>query len=213
MKCETYNLEDKKKGSIAVSDDVFALAWNNDLVHQSMTAHLENTRQKIAHTKGTGDVRGGGKKPWRQKGTGRARHGTIRSPLWRGGGITFGPTLEKVFGKKINKRMKVKALFTVLSKKLEDGEVIFVDTLALKEAKTKEAKTLMDNLSGYVENVMEKKVLFVPASENKDFQKAVRNIKNASAVRPESLNVYDLLKNKYVVFDIASVEEMEKHFK
>src|SRR6056297_1135485 len=124
MKTDVYKLEKDKKGSVTLDDAVFDVSWNNDLVYQAITTHRANNRQKIAHTKGTSEVRGGGRKPWRQKGTGRARHGTIRSPIWKGGGVTFGPSRRKKFGKKLNKKMKRKALFSVLSKKLDEGEVI-----------------------------------------------------------------------------------------
>lgn len=212
MKQETYNLKEDKKGSIAVPDAVFALDWNNDLVHQSLTAHKANARQRIADTKGTSEVSGGGRKPWRQKGTGRARVGTIRSAIWRGGGITFGPSIKEKYGRKLNKKMKTKALFTVLSKKLEEKEMLFVDSLDLENGKTKEAEEVINQLEKYIEDIKEKKILFVPSSENKAFSTAVRNIKNARAISPKSLNIYDLLISKYIIFDRKSVKETEKHF-
>lgn len=212
MKCETYNLKENKKGSVTIDDAAFGLDWNEALVHQSLVTQESNSRQKIAHTKGTGEVQGGGRKPWRQKGTGRARAGTIRSAIWKGGGTTFGPRIEKKYGKKLNKKMKTKALFSALSKKLEEKEVYFVESLKLENYKTKEAKNLLDNLSQYVEDIKGKKVLFVSSSENKQFAMAIRNIKNAQAIRPESLNIQDLLSFKYIIFDRNSIKETENHF-
>jgi large subunit ribosomal protein L4 len=212
MKSKLYNLAENKEEDVVINDAIFSLDWNNDLVYQSLVAHRANTRQKIAHTKGTSDVSGGGRKPWRQKGTGRARHGTIRSPLWKGGGVTFGPRIEKEYEKKINKKMKKKAFFTVLSKKLEEGEIYFVESLRLENGKTKEAENIINNLSKNIKDIKEKNVLFIPSLENKNFAVAVRNIEKTKAIRPESLNIYDLLSCKYIIFDKQSVEELEKHF-
>ena len=131
-----YNQEGKEVGKIDLPEKTFGVRWNADLVHQVVTAQQANARTPIAHAKGRGEVAGGGKKPWKQKGTGRARHGSIRSPLWRHGGKAHGPTKEKVYTQKINQKMRQKALSTVLSKKLSDGELIFVDKLTLPEIKT-----------------------------------------------------------------------------
>ncbi len=212
MKSKLYNLTENKESDIAVNDALFSVDWNNDLVHQALVTQEANSRQKIAHTKGTGEVRGGGRKPWRQKGTGRARAGTIRSAIWKGGGTTFGPRIEKEYGKKLNRKMKKKALFAVLSKKLEEKEINFINSLKIESGKTKEAKNIMDNLAKYIEDIKEKKVLFVPSSENRQFALAARNIENARAIRPESLNVRDLLSAKYVIFDKESIKEAENHF-
>src|SRR3989338_6971942 len=106
MKAQLYNLKGEVIGDIDLKDEIFGVKWNADVVHQALQAQIANTRKPIAHTKGRGEVRGGGKKPLRQKGTGRARHGSIRSPLWKGGGVTHGPTKDKIFAKKINKKMK-----------------------------------------------------------------------------------------------------------
>ena len=181
--------------------------WNPDLIHQAVLAHLSASRQKLAHTKNRGEVRGGGRKPWRQKGTGRARHGSIRSPIWVGGGVTFGPRNEKNFSRKINRKMKHSALFAVLAKKFKDGEVKFVDSFNLKDSKT---KTLN---SSFKELLSKGAVLFI--SGDKDHEKlrlASRNLERASAMSPGSLNIYDVLKNKYLVFDKKSLDVLEKHY-
>src|SRR3990167_1910561 len=137
MKTDLYNKTGEKIGNVEVSDRLFGAPWNADLVHQALRVQETNRRERIAHAKDRGEVRGGGKKPWRQKGTGRARHGSIRSPLWPGGGVTHGPTKERNFSKKINKNVKKKALAAVLSRKLKEGEVIFLDALDFSAPKTK----------------------------------------------------------------------------
>ena len=120
---------------------------NDDLIHQVAVSMMSNARNPIAHTKNRGEVSGTGDKPWRQKGTGRARHGSRRSPIWVGGGIAHGPRNERNYSKKINRKMKLKALFSVLSKKYKDGEIIFVDGISFKEPKTKEAKNVIHSLA------------------------------------------------------------------
>ena len=116
MKINIYNLKKEKAGEIELSDRIFGVKWNADLVHQALNTQLANRRQPWAHAKDRAEVSGGGKKPWKQKGTGRARHGSIRSPLWIGGGATFGPSKERNFAKKINIKMKRLAIFSVLSR-------------------------------------------------------------------------------------------------
>jgi large subunit ribosomal protein L4 len=136
------------EGTVTLPVGIFNLPWNADLVHQVILAERANARANTAQVKGRGEVRGGGKKPWRQKGTGRARHGSSRSPIWRGGGITHGPTTERNYKQKVNKKMRAKALFTLLSQKYRDGELLFVKSMALKEAKTKNAATVVKSLAG-----------------------------------------------------------------
>lgn len=138
-----FNQNGASAGSIALPKAVFGVKWNADLVHQVVVAMMANKRAGTAHTKDRSEVSGGGKKPWAQKGTGRARHGSNRSPIWVGGGVTFGPRTDKDYSQKINKKMRTKALFTVLSKKQADGSILFVDSLALDAMKTKSASAIL----------------------------------------------------------------------
>src|SRR3990167_5939340 len=125
MKSDVYNAQGKKAGSVELPESVFGVKWNDSLMHQVVTSMQANARPSVAHTKSRGEVRGGGKKPWRQKGTGRARHGSSRSPIWKGGGVTHGPRNEKVYTRAIPRNMRAKALFMALSRKLNDNEIIF----------------------------------------------------------------------------------------
>ena len=146
LESDIYNQEGKKIGEVELPKRIFNAPWNSDLVHQVVISMQSNARTPVAHTKGRGDVRGGGRKPWKQKGTGRARHGSRRSPIWVGGGVTHGPLSEKNYKKKINKKMKTQALYAVLSRKAKDKEIILLDTLNISKPKTKSAKEILISL-------------------------------------------------------------------
>src|SRR3972149_4929629 len=147
MESVIYNIEGKKTGTVTLPENVFGVRWNADLVKQGADSLLSTKRKNVAHTKDRSEVRGGGRKPWKQKGTGRARHGSTRSPIWVGGGVTHGPLSEKNYKRKISKKKRAQTLFSVLSKKMKDGEILFIDSLALSEPKTKKAEGIIKNLS------------------------------------------------------------------
>jgi len=193
MKLPVYDKTDKQIGEIEVSDAIFARAWNPDLIHQIVVAMAANRRQPLAHTKQRDEVSGGGRKPWRQKGTGRARHGSTRSPLWKGGGATFGPRNDRDYTQKINKKMIKAGLYVALSKKITDGECKIIDTLAIPEARTRELRWVP------------KSTLLVPAAGNKDIFRACANIQKVKAVDAHSLNVHDILKFKNLLIDREAI--------
>ena len=147
MEATVYNQKGKEVTKMALPEAIFGVAWNSDLVSQVVNSMNTNSRVPVAHTKDRGDVSGGGKKPWQQKGTGRARHGSSRSPIWVGGGVAHGPRNEKNFDRKVNRKMKAKALYAVLSKKYSSGEILFVDSLSFDTPKTKDARETIIALS------------------------------------------------------------------
>ncbi|MDP3015055.1 MAG: 50S ribosomal protein L4 [bacterium] len=208
MTVNLYNQKNEKAGAIDLPDRIFAVKWNPDLVHQALMTQLGNRRQPLAHAKGRGEVSGGGKKPWKQKGTGRARHGSIRSPIWKGGGVTHGPNKERVFTKKINKKMNRLAIFSVLSRKFKDGEVKIIEQFDRDAQKTGKWKEILKNISD-----LRSRTLLVSASINGSVHRAVRNIEKVDAIGSFSLNVYDLLKAKNIILEKESIKEMEKHYK
>lgn len=200
MKTELYNIKGEVIGNVELSDAVFNAKWNADLVHQAVQAQIANKRQPIAHAKGRGEVRGGGRKPWRQKGTGRARHGSIRSPLWKGGGATHGPRKDRSFEVKLNKKMKRQAIHSVLSKKLKESQVKIVDALSLQAPKTKELAALLKNFYKKTPNTL---LLINP--QNKTVFRASRNIPHVKGLEAHSANVYDIVRYRDVLIDQAAV--------
>ncbi len=210
MEMPLYNQKAENVGKVDLPDQIFNLEMNKDLVHQVVTSQRSNKRQVIAHAKGRGEVRGGGKKPWRQKGTGRARHGSIRSPIWKGGGVTHGPTKERNFKKKINKKMARKALFMVLSSKARDKQLFVLDRINLENPKTKEMALIMKNLS----TLMDKKpktLLVLPVMEDK-IKRSAKNLQDLSAVEARNLNPLEVLSHKYLVLSKDAVEVLNKTF-
>lgn len=218
MKNPTYNAKGEKKGEITLPESVFGRTWNGDLVHQVVVAIRANMRAGTADTKGRSEVRGGGKKPWKQKGTGRARHGSSRSPLWKGGGITHGPLAEKNYKQKVNKKMSTLALATALSAKNRDGQVIFLDALTLGKApKTADAAAIVQALakvSGFekLAKARTPKAVMVIPGIDKVLSQSFRNIPQVEVSLAKDLNTFDVTNHQYVIVvdAAASVATLEK---
>lgn len=213
MEANVYSKEGKKTGSVTLPEAVFNAPWNADLVHEVVVSMQSNARAGTADVKDRSEVRGGGKKPWRQKGTGRARHGSRRSPIWAGGGVTHGPSAEKDYTKKINKNVRVKALASVLSKKYEDGEVLFVDSFGLTVPKTADAKEMLAAFAGIKGNeaMLTKKnnsTLILLPTRDEHVEKSFRNFGNVLAKQVKDVNPVDLLTYKHVL--VGAPEESIK---
>ncbi|MEX0877314.1 MAG: 50S ribosomal protein L4 [Candidatus Spechtbacterales bacterium] len=194
IKLEVYNKEGKKTGSQEVPETVFGLSRNDALVHQVYTSKLANKRRPYAHTKTRAEVRGGGRKPWRQKGTGRARHGSTRSPIWVGGGVTFGPRNDRVFSKKVNKKMNRKAIVTALSAKAEAGNIYVAESLEYPELKTKHGAGFIFQLG-----IQGKSAVVYGTAEDKGFSRVFRNLPRVKPVNINRLNILDILDNRYCI--------------
>ncbi len=200
----------KEAGKIALPENIFGLPANQDLVHQVVMAMQANARTSTAHTKDRSEVSGGGKKPWKQKGLGRARAGSSRSPIWVKGGVTFGPRNEKDYSQKINKKMKVKALFTALSQKLRDGQILFVDAVDLSAIKTKDAQGILNNLAkveGFktLNTKKSNNVYFALPKNDAVAKKSFGNIYHVHLDELRNLNPVDVLTYRYLV--IAAPQE------
>ncbi|MBD3245330.1 MAG: 50S ribosomal protein L4 [Candidatus Moranbacteria bacterium] len=201
MKQPLYNLESKKLKDIDLKKEIFDLAINHDLVYQVAVSLASNKRRPIAHTKIKSEVRGGGRKPWRQKGTGNARTGSIRNPIFRGGGIIFGPRNSRNFKKKINKKMKKKAFLSILSAKLKDNEIKIVNDFKLDRPDTKKMAGLFKKLKTF-----DKKTFVITKERNENLEKSLNNIKFSKYRLAGQICCLDLLNYKFVYFDQAAVQ-------
>ncbi|MFM2357312.1 MAG: hypothetical protein RJA61_49 [Candidatus Parcubacteria bacterium] len=203
---KVYNQKGKEVGSVNLPEHVFGIPWNADLIHQVVTSMKTNARVPYAHTKTRGEVRGGGKKPWKQKGLGKARHGSTRSPIWVGGGVAHGPRNDKNFTRKISKKMMAKALYTTLSRKFRDGELLFVDSLEMSTPKTKTAKETLISLGtvkGFESLVYKKtNAAFIALSEvRENTVKSLRNFNNLTIGQLRNINPLDILEKKIIVIE------------
>ncbi len=204
---KTYNSKGEALGNIELNDSVFAVVPKNSVVHQVYSAMLANAREPWAESKGKGEIRGGGKKPWKQKGTGRARHGSIRSPLWRGGGVTFGPRNERNYKQKINKKMGQLATKMCLSDKVKAGKFIVLEDF-VASGKTKEMADLRRALpgAGYP-------TLWLLPGKDEKMTMGLRSLKNVDYKKATDVSVVDLMHHRFVVLTKKGVAMIEKRFR
>jgi len=212
MEATIYNIKGKEAGKISIPESLFAIPWNSDLVHQVVSSMQSSARTPVAHVKTRGEVRGGGKKPWKQKGTGRARHGSTRSPIWVGGGVAHGPRNDKNYDRKVNKKMKTKAFLTILSEKYRNGQVVFIEAIDMKEPKTKDAVAMIKVLGGVkgLEKISYKKnaALFGAPKDDTSTAKSFQNIGSVKFDKVSNWNPVELMQYKYAV--IVNPEESLK---
>lgn len=194
-----HAMDGKEVGNVIFPEGVFDVPWNSDLVHQVVTAHMMTSRANTAHTKSRGEVRGGGKKPWQQKGTGRSRHGSRRSPIWVGGGVAHGPRNDKNTFRKVNKKMKERALLSVLSKKFTEGEIFFVKDIKIG-TKTKEAVGVMNAMKSVSPFKKRNSTLIAMSGQGTDLVRAFKNIGSVKCLPSNELHVSDVLEYKSVWF-------------
>ncbi len=207
MKVPVYNKDGKKIEDITLPKELFGVSINSDLVHQVAVIQMSNRRQGTAHAKDRGEVSGGGKKPWAQKGTGRARHGSTRSPIWVGGGVTFGPTKNRNFKKSVSKKIRRKALLMVLSAKAKEKLLIVLDKFDLEKIKTKEFNNILNNLP-----CEKKSCLFVLPEATKELVLSARNIDGIETMEARNLNPLDLLSFKYLIISKDSINIIKDTF-
>jgi len=217
MKYTVYNQQGKRISETLLPKEIFEVKINPDLIHQVAVSQMANRRRVIAHTKTRAEVRGGGRKPWRQKGTGRARASSIRSPIWRGGGITFGPTKARVFKKKIPKKMRRKALLMVLSAKAKEKMLIVLNSLKIEKPKTKLMVNILDKLPlprPHAWRQGEKKAssLLILPQKDEIIIRASRNISEVQTLEARNLNVLDLLSFKYLLIPKEAIKVIKETF-
>jgi len=214
MNIDTYNKKGEKIGTTELPERIFGARWNAALVKQVYDGERANARRPWAHTKDRSEVRGGGRKPWRQKGLGRARHGSIRSPIWIGGGIAHGPRKERSFEVKINKKMKSASVRALLSRKFSDGQIVMIDKFILPVPKTKEAKMLFHNLGtiDMFKNIATQKKTLLALPRDTSIIRATRNLPRVFYTEPRNITSTALLHNSYVVLDQSALTELTKTF-
>lgn len=215
MEAKIYNIKGESAGKIKLPESVFNAKVSKDAIHSTLVALAGNQRAGTAHTKGRGDVRGGGKKPWRQKGTGRARHGSTRSPIWVGGGSTHGPNKEKNYNRKINKKTLASVLYGVLSAKFKDNEIVFVDNLSFADFKTKTALSALSNIAKAVEapriaNGKKPACLVLLSRSDKQTVKSLSNLPSVVVEQWRNLNPLTAATYKYIL--ISEPESAIKFF-
>lgn len=199
-----YNMEGEQVGDIELKDEIFGVPVNEGLIHQAVVRYLANQRQGTVKTKTRGEVSGGGRKPWRQKGTGRARHGSIRSPIWVGGGTVFGPQ-PRDYRQRMPKKARRAALRSALSGKVAAGELVVLDSLALAEPKTRRMAEVLENL-----NARGSSALFVTPEADRNVVLSVRNLPGVAAARAGDLNVYEVLVHEKVFVTKDAVAKIEE---
>jgi len=206
MEIAVHNLEGKEVEKIKVSDEVFGLETNPDLVHQVYVAIAGNKRQVLAHTKTRGERAGSGKKPWKQKGTGRARVGSVRTPVWRKGGVVFGPRKDRNFSQKVNRKMKSQAIKMVLGEKIKSQSLLVLNKFDVKDKKTKEFAKIISNLK------IKGSTLWSFDSEEKDLRRLTNNLVKVSNILTSQLNVFDMLNTKYLILSQNSLKYLEDKY-
>ena len=202
-KIDVYNIEGKKVKDIELNESIFGIKPNEKVVHIALVNYMANQRQGTANTKTRAEVSGGGKKPWRQKGTGRARQGSIRAPQWIKGGIALGPK-PRDYSYRINKKEKQLAIKSVLSSKVLENNLVVVDKLELKEIKTKNMVKALENLK------VEGKTLILLPEKNENVQKSAKNIEGVKTSLTSTINIHDLLNYKKLILTVDSIKKLEE---
>jgi len=206
MKAPCYNQAGEPTKESVLPQELFGQAAKPELIHQVVVAQQANRRRVIASTKDRAEVSGGGRKPWRQKGTGRARHGSIRSPLWVGGGVTFGPNNQRNYKQKINRAMARKALLGVLNAKAQDSQVILIDDLKIEQPKTKLVATVVGKLP------LNGRALMVVGSGEKDVRKAGRNLAGLNIIPADQLTALQAISYRFLVLSQSGLTELKTKF-
>ncbi|NCA95687.1 MAG: 50S ribosomal protein L4 [Methanomicrobia archaeon] len=212
LKIKVYNQAGEAVKDLELAANIFGVQPNNELLHQAVVTQMANARQVLAHTKDRSEVSGGGKKPWKQKGTGRARVGSSRSPIWIGGGVTFGPTKDRNFKKKINQKMKQKALFMALSDKVLTDSLVVLENLEFSEYKTKKFNTLLTGLEKNILKTTRRDILVVNEAKEEKAKYSGRNLKGVKVINLENINLVDLLNYKNLLLTAKAVEVITSRY-
>lgn len=212
LKIKVYNQAAEPVKDLELAEKIFAVSANHELLHQALVAQTANSRQVLTHTKDRSEVSGGGKKPWKQKGTGRARVGSSRSPIWIGGGVTFGPTKDRNFKQKINQKMKQKALFMVLSDRVKNESLVVLDNIDFNEYKTKKFNELLNGLEKKVLKTERRDILILNDSKDDKVKYSGRNLTGVKIINLENVNLADVLNFRYLLITEKGLETFTKRY-
>ena len=213
VKIKVYNQKAESVGELDLSSKIFGIKGNSDLIHQAIVTQMGNEREVLAHTKTRAEVRGGGKKPWKQKGTGRSRAGSSRSPLWIGGGVIFGPRKDRNFSKKLNKKMKQKALLMAISDKVNNEALVVLDKFEIAEIKTKAFNTIISALEKNVLHTDRRNMLIVNDVKDETVVRSGRNLKGLEIINLDNINILDVLKYKNLLLTESVIKKLEERYK
>ena len=213
LKVPVYNQKGEKVGEQDLNPEIFGLEIKEEVIHQVVVSLLANQRHNFAHAKNKSEVRGGGKKPWRQKGSGRARAGSTRSPLWRGGGIIFGPNKDRNYSQKINKKLKRKVLLMCFSEIVKQNQLYIIDKIDLAEIKTKAFFMILNKIiPDYSTGKENKKVIFSLPEKDLNLISSARNIENLKILPVTNLNILDCLKYNHLVLNLQGIKKVQEYF-
>jgi len=212
LKIKIHNQAAEEVKDMELAENIFAVPVNTELLHQAIVAQNNNSRQVLAHTKTKSEVAGGGKKPWKQKGTGRARVGSSRSPIWIGGGVTFGPRKDRNFKQKINQKMKQKAMFIALSDRLASKSLVVIDGFKLPEYKTKAVSNLISTFEKKILNTDRRSLLIVSDRKDDMLKYSVRNLENIKLINIDNINLLDILNHRNLIITEQAVVAFSKRY-
>jgi len=212
LKIKVYNQIAEPVKDLALEAKIFAVEPNLELLHQALVAQTANSRQVLAHTKDRSEVSGGGKKPWKQKGTGRARAGSSRSPIWIGGGVTFGPRKDRNFKKKINQKMKQKAIFMALSDKVKNNSFVVLDNFEITEYKTKKFNEVLNAVEKKVLETNRRNILVINDNKDEKLKYSGRNLSGVKIINLENINLADLLAHKNLLITEKAIAAFTKRY-
>jgi large subunit ribosomal protein L4 len=213
VKIKVYNQKAEGVGELELPSKIFGVKANSDLIHQAIVTQMANEREVLAHVKTRAEVRGGGKKPWKQKGTGRARAGSSRSPLWIGGGVIFGPRKDRNFSKKLNKKMKQKALLMSISDKIANDVVVVLDKFELAEIKTKAFNNIISAVEKNVLKTNRRSMLLINDAKDDVVIRSGRNLKGLEIINIDNINILDVLKYKNLLLTESVIKKLEERYK
>lgn len=212
LKIKIYNQLSEEVKDLELASNLFAVSPNTELLHQAIVAQNNNSRQVLAHTKTRSEVAGGGKKPWKQKGTGRARAGSSRSPIWIGGGVTFGPRKDRNFKQKINQKMKQKAIFMALSDRVASKSLAVVDKIDLKEYKTKAVETILNDFDKKIFSTDRRSILIITSIKDDKLKYSLRNLQNTKLINLDNINLVDILNYRNLILTESAVTSFTKRY-